>query len=140
MTLPPPPPPATLRSGKLCYLEIPALDVQEAAAFYERAFGWNIRFRESDRPSFDDTTGEVSGAWVRDRTPDAEPGILPYIMVADAAAATEAVVAAGGKVVLPARQYGTEVLATFLDPAGNLLGIYQQPGLAQSEAEKNRES
>jgi len=137
MTLPPPP---TLRSGKLCYLEIPALDVQEAAAFYERAFGWNIRFRESDRPSFDDTTGEVSGAWVRDRTPDAEPGILPYIMVADAAAATEAVVAAGGKVVLPARQYGTEVLATFLDPAGNLLGIYQQPGLAQSEAERNRES
>jgi predicted enzyme related to lactoylglutathione lyase len=136
MTLPPP----TLRSGKLCYLEIPALDVHEAASFYESAFGWNIRFRETDRPSFDDTTGEVSGAWVRDRTPDAEPGILPYIMVADAAAATDAVVAAGGKVVLPAAQYGTEILATFLDPAGNLLGIYQQPGLAQSEAETNRES
>jgi uncharacterized protein len=138
MTLPPLPP--TLRSGKLCYLEIPALDVHEAAAFYERAFGWNIRFRETERPSFDDTTGEVSGAWVHDRTPDAEPGILPYIMVADAAAATEAVVAAGGKVVLSAGQYGTEVLATFLDPAGNLLGIYQQPGLAQSEAEEDRDS
>jgi predicted enzyme related to lactoylglutathione lyase len=59
-------------------------------------------------------------------------------MVADAAGAAEAVVAAGGTIMLPAAQYGTEVLATFLDPAGNLLGIYEQPGLAQSEAETNR--
>ena len=126
-------PSPTFRTGKICYLEIPARDVQEAATFYERAFGWTIRFRDTDRPSFDDTTGEVSGAWVRDRTPDPEPGILPYIMVADAAAAAHAVVAAGGTVVLPAGTYGTEVLATFLDPAGNLLGIYQQPGLAEAE-------
>jgi predicted enzyme related to lactoylglutathione lyase len=129
-----PPPPPTLRSGKLCYLEIPALDVHKSAAFYERVFGWNIRFRDSDRPSFDDTTGEVSGAWVLDRTPDPDPGILPYIMVADAAAAAAAVFAAGGHIVLPAGQYGGEVLATFLDPAGKLLGIYQQPGLAEAEA------
>jgi len=54
-------------------------------------------------------------------------------MVADAAAAVNAVVAAGGTVVLPAGTYGTEVLATFLDPAGNLLGIYQQPGLVEAE-------
>jgi hypothetical protein len=130
---PPPPPPPTLRSGKLCYLEIPARDVHQSAAFYERVFGWNIRFRDSDRPSFDDTTGEVSGAWVLDRTPDSKPGILPYIMVADAGAAAEAVLAAGGHIVLPAGQYGGEVLATFLDPAGNLMGIYQQSGLAEAE-------
>ena len=131
MTLPPPPP--TLRTGKLCYLEIPALDVHQSADFYERVFGWNIRFRDTDRPSFDDTTGEVSGAWVRERTPDPDPGILAYVMVADAAAAAEAVVAAGGEMVLAVGRYGTEVLATFLDPAGNLVGIYQQPGLAESE-------
>src|SRR5271165_1433978 len=115
--------PPSLRTGKLCYLEIPALDVHESATFYERAFGWRIRFGDTDRPSFDDTTGEVSGAWVTDRTPDADPGILPYIMVADAASAVDGVVAAGGTVVLPAATYGTETLATFLDPAGNLLGL-----------------
>ena len=131
MTLPPPPP--TMRTGKVCYLEIPAVDVHASATFYERAFGWNIRFRDSDRPSFDDTTGEVSGAFVSERTPDPEPGILPYVMVADAAAAVDAVVGAGGTVILPAGRYGTEVLATFLDPAGNLLGIYKQPGLAEAE-------
>ncbi len=71
MTIPPPPP--TLRTGKLCYWEIPARDVHQSAAFYERVFGWNIRFRETDRPSFDDTTCEVTGAWVLDRTPRADP-------------------------------------------------------------------
>jgi uncharacterized protein len=124
----------TFRTGKICYLEIAAIDVQESAAFYERAFDWNIRFRETDRPSFDDTTGQVSGAWVRDRDPDAEPGILPYVMVGNARAAAERVVEAGGSIVLPPDQYGSEVLATFLDPAGNLMGIYQQPGLAEAES------
>jgi predicted enzyme related to lactoylglutathione lyase len=133
MTMPNPPPP-TLRTGKLCYLEIPALDVHQSAAFYERAFGWTIRNGDSDRPSFDDTTGEVSGAWVLDRIPASEPGILPYIMVADAAAAETAVLAAGGEMVTPAGRYGTEVIATFHDPAGNLMGIYQEPSLEQSRS------
>jgi hypothetical protein len=127
------PPPPSLRTGKLCYLEIAAQDVHESATFYERAFEWNIRSGDTDRPSFDDTTGQISGAWVRDRVPDAEPGILPYIMVADAVDAVRRVVAAGGTVVLPPGEHGTEVIATFLDPAGNLMGIYQQPGLADTE-------
>ncbi len=123
-----------MRTGKICYLEMPSRDVQESAAFYEAAFGWHIRFRDSERPSFDDTTGQVSGAFVRDRTPDPEPGIMIYIMVASAAVAADAVVAAGGSIVSPVGHSGTEVLATFLDPTGNLLGIYQQPGLAEAEA------
>ena len=55
-------------------------------------------------------------------------------MVADVRAAAENVQAAGGSIVLPAGEYSGEHLATFLDPAGNLLGIYQQPGLAEQEA------
>jgi len=131
MTTPPSPP--TLRTGKLCYLEIPAIDVQVSASFYERAFGWTIRERDSDRPSFDDTTGQVSGAWVLDRVPSDDVGILPYVMAADAAVMADAVVAAGGEMVLPVRRYGTEVLGTFRDPAGNIMGIYQQPGLQETE-------
>jgi len=130
----PEPPPPTMRTGKICYLEMPSRDVQESAAFYEAAFRWHIRSRDTDRPSFDDTTGQVSGAFVRDRTPDPEPGIMIYIMVASAATAADAVVASGGSIVSPVGRHGTEVLATFLDPTGTLLGLYQQPGLAEAEA------
>lgn len=122
------------RTGAVCYIEIPARDVDESAAFYQKAFGWGIRTRGDGAVAFDDTTGNVSGSWVLGRPPMTEAGLMVYIMVADAAAAAEAVVAAGGEIVLAAGTYGTETLASFHDPAGNLFGIYQQPGLAEAEA------
>ncbi|HEY3260868.1 MAG TPA: VOC family protein [Pseudonocardiaceae bacterium] len=125
----------TYRTGKICYVEIPATDVDRSAAFYQRAFGWSIRQRGDGATAFDDTVNQVSGTWVLDRPPAAEPGLLIYIMVADAAAAVDAVVTAGGEVVRPVDPDSREVFATFRDPAGNVLGIYQQPGLAESESE-----
>jgi predicted enzyme related to lactoylglutathione lyase len=128
------PEPPTVRSGNLSYVEIPALDVHESADFSERTFGWNGRFRKTDRPAFDDTPGEVSGAFVVGRSPAAEPSFLLYVMAADAAAAADAVIAAGGEIMLPVGQYRGEVLGTFRDPGGNVMGIFQQPGLADAEA------
>ena len=49
-------------NGKICYVEIPAIDVRHSAQFYEKVFGWRIRQRGDGSTAFDDTTGEVSGA------------------------------------------------------------------------------
>ena len=59
--------PATLAPGKICYLEIPALDVERSVGFYETVFGWTIRRRNDGEVKFDDTVGEVSGTWVTGR-------------------------------------------------------------------------
>ena len=40
---------------------------------------------------------------------------------------------AGGEVVQPIDPHASEVTATFRDPAGNVIGLYQQPGLAETE-------
>jgi hypothetical protein len=32
-------------NGKICYLEIPAIDIDGSVAFYKTVFGWNIRTR-----------------------------------------------------------------------------------------------
>jgi len=127
--------PPTLATGKICYLEIPATDIDRSVDFYRRAFGWHIRRRDDGSVAFDDTVGEVSGTWVLDRPPSAEPGLLVYVMVADAAAAVEGVLGAGGEIVVPVDPASREQFATFRDPAGNVLGIYQQPGLAEAEGE-----
>jgi uncharacterized glyoxalase superfamily protein PhnB/catechol 2,3-dioxygenase-like lactoylglutathione lyase family enzyme len=114
---------------RLCYLEIPALDLRESPTFYEKVFGWNIRFRDSTRPSFDDATGYVSGAWVLGRAISREPGLLPYIWV-DTIDVTLARVAAHGGELVEASHLdspGGEWIATFRDPAGNVIGLYQ-PG------------
>jgi predicted enzyme related to lactoylglutathione lyase len=34
--------PPTLGNGKICYIEIPALDIKRSAEFYRNVFGWNI--------------------------------------------------------------------------------------------------
>ncbi len=122
------------RTGKICYIEIPALDISESAQFYQRAFGWHTRVRDDGSSAFDDTVGGVSGTWILGRSPSNEPGLLVSIMVASAATTIEAIIAAGGKIVQPVNPDEQEVYALFRDPAGNILGIYQQPGLAESEA------
>jgi len=136
MTAPEQPPP-TYRTGKICYVEIPAMDIQRSAEFYRRAFGWQVRRRGDGATAFDDTVNQVSGTWVLGRPPAAEPGMMMYIMVASAPAAVDAVVSAGGAIVQPADPRAREVVATFLDPAGNLIGIYEQPGLAETEARES---
>lgn len=132
--------PPTYRTGKICYIEIPATDVQRSAEFYKRAFGWHIRQRGDGSTAFDDTVNEVSGTWVLGRTPASKPGLMVYIMVASAAVAVEAVVSAGGEIVEPVNPHAREVVATFRDPAGNLIGIYQQAGLAEAEGSTRRPS
>lgn len=121
------------RTGKICYLELPATDIARSADFYERTFGWQVRRRGDGAVAFDDTVNAVSGTWVLGRPPASEPGLLVYIMVADAAAVVDAVAAAGCEIVRPIDPEEREVHAWFRDPAGNVLGIYQQPGLAETE-------
>ena len=128
--------PPTYRTGKICYLEIPAVDVQQSAEFYRQVFGWTIRRRGDGATAFDDTVDEVSGAWVLDRPPATAPGLMVYIMVGDAAAAVEAVLAAGGEIVRRIDPTASEVFAWFWDPAGNVLGIYQQAGWPRLRQER----
>jgi predicted enzyme related to lactoylglutathione lyase len=120
--------PRTSTNGKICYIEMPATDVARSSDFYQRVFGWNVRTRGDGSTAFDDTTGQVSGAWVLGRPPSAKPGLLIYIMVDSVAAAVEAVVANGGEIVQPIGADAPEITARFRDPGGNVIGLYQQPG------------
>ena len=119
--------PPTLGNGKICYVEMPAKDVERSAAFYRVVFGWNVRRRGDGRTAFDDAVGEVSGAWVTGRPPGGAPGLLVYIMVDSVAATLDAVLANGGDVVQPIGADAPEITARFRDPAGNVLGLYQEP-------------
>jgi predicted enzyme related to lactoylglutathione lyase len=119
--------PPTLANGKICYIEMPATDIASSSDFYQRVFGWNIRKRGNGSIAFDDTVGEVSGTWVLGRPPGGKPGLLFYVMVDSVAATLDAIVANGGKIVQPIGADAPEITARFRDPAGNVIGLYQQP-------------
>ena len=116
----------TYGNGKICYIEIPAIDINSSADFYQKIFGWKIRKDNGGNTSFDDGVGEVSGMWVLGRKPTIEIGILIYIMVDDVAKALDAVIANGGKMVQPIGMDAPEITARFSDPAGNVLGLFSE--------------
>jgi predicted enzyme related to lactoylglutathione lyase len=118
--------PPTFANGKICYVEIPATDIARSAEFYKRVFGWNIRQRGDGSTSFDDTVGEVSGAWVLGRPPAARPGLLIHVMVDSVVATLDAIVANGGEIVQQIGADAPEITARFRDPAGNVIGLCQQ--------------
>jgi predicted enzyme related to lactoylglutathione lyase len=66
------------------------------------------------------------GAWVTDRVSSQERGVLPYIYVHGIDAVLERIRTAGGKIVKPAYAEGNLWVATFRDPGGNVIGIWQQ--------------
>ena len=117
----------TLGNGKICYIEIPASDIDASVAFYREVFGWNVRSRGDGSRAFDDGVGQVSGAWRLDRRPMTDVGLLIYVMVDSVAETIDKVIAAGGKIVQPIGGDAPEITARFADPAGNILGLYQQP-------------
>lgn len=92
--------PATPTNGKICYIEIPAVDISRSSEFYATVFGWASRQRGDGNTAFDDTTGQVSGSWVVGRRPS---------------------------LVQPIGVDAPEITARFRDPAGNVVGLYQQP-------------
>jgi uncharacterized protein len=120
--------PPTLANGKICYVEIPAVDVVRSVAFYEEVFRWQIRRRDDGSTAFDDGAGQVSGTWVTGRPASGQPGLLIYIMVDNIAATIDAIIAHGGQIVQPVGADAPEITARFRDPAGNVLGLYQERG------------
>jgi predicted enzyme related to lactoylglutathione lyase/uncharacterized glyoxalase superfamily protein PhnB len=114
---------------RFCYVEIPAVDAGVSARFYESVFGWEIRDRDSARPRFDDAAGNISGAWVTGRKAALAPGLLPYVWVDNIKSTAALVAAHGGEIIkapTPDAPGGTSWIVILRDPAGNVIGLYQE--------------
>ena len=94
----------TLGNGKICYVEIPADDIAQSAAFYSEIFGWKTRKRGDGRLAFDDGINEVSGAWVTGRKKHSEAGFILSIMVDSVAETMKKITDHGCPVVTTSRE------------------------------------
>lgn len=117
----------TLANGKICYIVIPADDIDVSSQFYKTVFGWNVRTRSDGSIAFDDGAGEVSGTWVLGKEPLGNDSITIYIMVDDIENAMKLVEQNGGEITQPLGMDAPEKTAKFRDPAGNIFGLYQNP-------------
>jgi predicted enzyme related to lactoylglutathione lyase len=113
------------RTGGISYVRIPADDPARVAEFYRAVFGWNVRDDRAE-PSFEDGTGHVIGHFVSDQAVAGEAGVRPYVYVEHLDETLDRVAANGGEVVTAPYPEGDLWVATFRDPAGNVLGAWQR--------------
>jgi predicted enzyme related to lactoylglutathione lyase len=117
--------PRVRRVAGVSYLRIPSPDPKSSAAFYEAVFGWRVDSAR-DHPSFEDGTGHVIGHFVDDVAVAGEAGVRPYIYVESVDDTLAEVAARGGAVSTAPYPEGDLRVATFRDPAGNEIGVWQQ--------------
>jgi len=115
-------------NGKICYIEMPATDVSRSAGFYQNVFGWSIHQRGDGATAFHDGI-EVSGAFITGRPAATDPGFMIYIMVKSVAESCKAIEANGCE-VLAQHAHGQDTIARFRDPAGNVVGLYEERSLS----------
>jgi predicted enzyme related to lactoylglutathione lyase len=113
--------------GHLSYVQIPATNVRASGDFYASVFGWNPDATGGDSHlSFSDTTRSMIGAWVTERIASRESGVLLFIYVHGIDAVVERIRVRGGQILKPPFPEGDLWVATFRDPGGNEIGIWQQ--------------
>jgi predicted enzyme related to lactoylglutathione lyase len=103
---------------------MPAPDPQRSAVFYRAVFGWTVD-TDRDDPSFEDGTGHVIGHFVAEVPVAGGAGVRPYVFVESVEETLEKVAAEGGELVTAPYPEGDLRIATFHDPAGNEIGVWQ---------------
>jgi predicted enzyme related to lactoylglutathione lyase len=119
--------PTVFRPGGVSYLRIPAPDPKRAASFYADVFGWTVD-ADRENPNFADGTGHVIGHFMSDLPVAGDAGVRPYVYVDDVKVTLDRAIASGAEPATAPYPEGNLTVATFRDPAGNEIGIWQQGG------------
>jgi predicted enzyme related to lactoylglutathione lyase len=121
------------RRAGISYMRIPAKDPRESAAFYRDVFGWAVDATRAD-PSFEDGSGHVIGHFIPDAAASGEAGVRPYVYVESVEDTLERVSVHGGAPVEAPYAEGDLRVATFRDPAGNVIGVWQRGSRGSTRA------
>jgi uncharacterized protein len=121
-------------TASFVHFEIPADNVERASNFYRKTFGWAIEKMPEIEYAVVHTDAEMSGPGGEELPPDGGigsrqgPTKIPHltIIVDDLDAVTSQIEKNGGKIVKKKHSMGENGFsATFSDPEGNTIGLFQ---------------
>lgn len=116
-------------ANSITHFEIPADDVSRAKAFYESVFGWKISDPWNMQYFLVETKAKgeegINGGLMKRNMPG-QP-FMNYVSVDSIDDAVKTIEKAGGKIVLPKREIGTNMgwIAAFTDTEGNFMGLHE---------------
>jgi uncharacterized protein len=107
---------------RLDYVEFATPDIGAAKRFYAAVFGWTFTDYGPDYTSFAD--GRLSGGFRADANAPAKTNPLIVIFAAGLERAQEAVLSAGGKIVVTTHEFPGGRRFHFTDPNGLELAVW----------------
>ncbi len=109
------------RHHKFDFIEIPAIDMRAAKAFYGAAFSWT--FQDWGDEYADILEAGLSGGLRHVEAPASRCGTLVIIYSEDLEASEKAITAAGGQIT-ERHEFPGGRRFQFLDPSGNELAVW----------------
>jgi predicted enzyme related to lactoylglutathione lyase len=113
---------------RIHYIEFVTTDIAKTKQFYAAAFGWAFEDWGPEYVSFSAASAGIHGGFRLGEVADAEhkDGPLVILYATNLEAAEAAVLAAGGRIVVPTFAFPGGRRFHFSDGAGNLLGVWSQ--------------
>jgi uncharacterized protein len=109
---------------KINYVEFTSNDVARSKQFYSTAFGWSFQEWGQDYISFQDAGAGIDGGFMKGEAKPGGPLVVLY--ASDLAATEQAIVAAGGRITVPAFEFPGGRRFHFSDGAGNELAVWSE--------------
>lgn len=113
--------------NKINYIEFSTTDIARTKDFYSSVFGWSFQDWGPDYASFGSESGGIDGGFSKRSGSSAESaGPLVVLYSNDLKATEQAVVKAGGSVVVPTFEFPGGRRFHFSDGAGNVLAVWSE--------------
>ena len=113
---------------KINYVEFSSTEIARTKAFYSQAFGWSFQDWGPDYISFSSESGGIDGGFRKGPAPEASGESAPLVVLysADLKATEEAILSAGGAIVVPTFEFPGGRRFHFSDGAGNVLAVWSE--------------
>lgn len=113
---------------KINYIEFASTDIERTKKFYATVFGWSFVDYGPDYVSLTAASGGVEGGFYKSAPHDEPPKFAPLIVLysADLKATEDAIVAAGGSIVVPTFEFPGGRRFHFSDGVGNVLAVWSE--------------
>ena len=113
---------------KINYIEFASTSIEQTKSFYSTVFGWSFVDYGPDYVAFSAAQAGVDGGFYRSdpHDPPAKTAPLVVLYSSNLKATEDAIVAAGGVIVVPTFEFPGGRRFHFADGAGNVLGVWSE--------------
>ncbi len=112
----------------ITYLELASTDMEQTKKFYTSVFGWSFQDYGPDYASFNAASAGIDGGFYKSEAHETPPKYAPLVVLysSNLKATEDAILAAGGSIVVSTFEFPGGRRFHFSDGVGNVLAVWSE--------------